>query len=171
MYTDLGYFDSKIEYEAYKILLKYLPSELIVRQKKYNELFNTGTKHTADFYIPIANLVLEVTSDSNNLGSKYKETAAWKLSLSDKVQFAYSLQQVEDIVRPIAKVLGQAVQVPLSSNIEINIPLIAGNPLSEDNYKVTSNSELECLKISSIGQSAAKLPISTEEGSETIRKE
>jgi hypothetical protein len=62
-------------------------------------------------------------------------------------------------------------QVPLTSNSEVNIPLIAGNPLSSDNYKVASNSKLECLKILEIGQSAAKLPISKEERSETIRKE
>lgn len=109
-YTELGYFDSKIEYEAYKILLKYLSPELVVRQKKYSELFGTGTNHTADFYIPIADLVLEVTSKYNKIGQKYKDTAAWKLSLSNKVKFAYSLSEVEDIVRPIAKALGLTVE-------------------------------------------------------------
>lgn len=106
MYTELGYFDSKIEYEAFKILLKYLNSDLIVRQKKYDELFNTGTQHTADFYLPTYNLVIEVTSQYNKIGSKYKETAAWKLSLSNintKVIFAYSLSEVEDIVRSLVK--------------------------------------------------------------------
>lgn len=103
-YTELGYFDSKIEYEAYKTILKYLDQSLVIRQKKYSELFNTGTKHTADFYIPSINLVLEVTSSNNNIGQKYKETAEWKMSLSTSVKFAYSLSEVEDIVRSAMKV-------------------------------------------------------------------
>jgi len=102
-YTDLGYFDSKIEYEAYKILLKYFLPEQIIRQKKYKELFNTGTAHTADFYIPSIPLVLEITSKYNHLGTKYKETAEWKLSLSEIVKFVYSLKEVEDIVQPLVK--------------------------------------------------------------------
>lgn len=109
-YTDLGYFDSKIEYEAYKILLQFLKPSEIIRQKKYDELFNTGTKHTADFYIPSLPLVLEVTSRYNKLGSKYKDTAMWKLSLSPSVKFAYSLKEVEDIVRPLMKVSGSNVE-------------------------------------------------------------
>lgn len=104
LYTDKGYFDSNIEYEAYLILLKYFDPNLIIRQKKYDELFNTKTKHTADFYIPTINLVLEVTSNYNNLGAKYKETAEWKKSLSHTVKFAYSLSEVEDIVRSAMKV-------------------------------------------------------------------
>ncbi len=108
-YTELGYFDSKIEYEAYKILLKYFLPEEIIRQKKYNELFKTGTAHTADFYIPSIPLVLEVTSRYNKLGTKYLDTAKWKLGLSSLVKFAYSLKEVEDIVRPLAKVSGVTV--------------------------------------------------------------
>lgn len=104
-YTELGYFDSKIEYEAYKILLKYLDQKLIVRQKKYDELFNTGTNHTADFYIPSLNLVLEVTTNTNNIGNKYKETTEWKKSISNCVKFAYSLSEVEDIVRSTMKIV------------------------------------------------------------------
>lgn len=104
-YTEFGYFDSKVEYEAYKILLKYLDSKLIIRQKKYDDLFNTGTKHTADFYIPSLNLVLEVTTNTNNIGKKYKETAEWKKSISNCVKFAYSLSEVEDIVRSTMKIV------------------------------------------------------------------
>ena len=70
LYTELGYFDSMIEFEAYKILLKYLDKLDIIRQKKYDELFSTGTKHTADFYIPKLDLVLEVTSKYNKIGLK-----------------------------------------------------------------------------------------------------
>jgi hypothetical protein len=109
LYTELGYFDSKIEFEAYKILLKYFNKDEIVRQKKYNELFSTGTKHTADFYIPKIPLVLEVTSKYNKIGTKYKETALWKQSLSNIVIFAYSLSEVEDIVRPLLKISGLSV--------------------------------------------------------------
>lgn len=108
-YTELGYFDSKIEYEAYKILLKYFKPDLVIRQKKYDELFNTNTKHTADFYIPSINLVLEVTSKYNKIGEKYKQIAEWKKSLSNVVKFAYSLSEVEDIVRSNMKVLEQTV--------------------------------------------------------------
>lgn len=86
-----------------------MDSSLIIRQKKYNELFNTGTKHTADFYIPKLDLVLEVTSKYNKIGEKYKETAEWKKSLSDKVVWAYSLSEVEDIVRSKMKILEQTV--------------------------------------------------------------
>lgn len=110
MYTELGYFDSKIEYKAYLILLNYFKPSDIIRQKRYNELFNTGTKHTADFYIKSIDLVLEVTSSHNNIGQKYHDVAAWKLSLSPNVKFAYSLKEVEDIVRPLAKVLGSTVE-------------------------------------------------------------
>lgn len=102
--TELGYFDSKIEYEAYLVLLKYFPKEDIIRQKKYDELFLTKTKHTADFYIPKLQLVLEVTSKYNKIGEKYKEIAKWKKSLSKNVVFAYSLKEVEDIVRSAMKV-------------------------------------------------------------------
>lgn len=109
-YTELGYFDSKIEYEAYKIILNYLPAAEIIRQKKYDELFSTGTKHTADFYLPKYNLVLEVTNRYNKLGTKYKETAEWKKSLSNTVHFAYSLKEVEDIVRPLSKDKGLTVE-------------------------------------------------------------
>lgn len=109
IYTELGYFDSYIEFEAYKVLLRYLDSDSIIRQKKYDELFNTGTKHTADFYLPDIDLVLEVTTSTNNIGTKYKETAEWKLSLSNKVKFAYSLEEVEDIVRPLVKARGLTV--------------------------------------------------------------
>lgn len=105
-YTELGYFDSKVEYEAYKSILQILKDpKLVIRQKKYHELFNTGTKHTADFYIPHLNLVLEVTSKYNKIGDLYKQTAEWKLSLSDTVKFAYSLHEVEDIVRSAMKVV------------------------------------------------------------------
>lgn len=108
-YTELGYFDSKFEYEAYKTILKYLDPKLVIRQKKYNELFNTGTKHTADFYIPSLNLILEVTTSNNNIGQKYKDTAEWKMSLSNNVKFAYSLSEVEDIVRSAMKVAESTV--------------------------------------------------------------
>lgn len=90
-------------------MLKYFEPEKIIRQKKYNELFNTGTKHTADFYIPHIPLVLEVTSKYNKIGKKYNETAAWKKSLSSIVIFAYSLKEVEDIVRPLPKDNGLTV--------------------------------------------------------------
>lgn len=105
IYTELGYFDSQIEYKAYKVLLKYLTPDEIIRQKKYDELFNTETKHTADFFIPKLNLVLEVTTESNNIGIKYNTTANWKKELSNTVKFAYSLKQVEDIVQSAMKIV------------------------------------------------------------------
>lgn len=74
--------------------LDWLSSELVNGHKRI---------HTS------CNLVLEVTSASNNIGAKYKETASWKMSLSDSVKFAYSLKEVEDIVRPLSKVSGLTV--------------------------------------------------------------
>lgn len=104
--TELGSFDSTLEYLYYKQLLNILPKEAIMRQITYNELFSTGTKHSADFYIPSLDLVLEVTSSSNNLSASYKATRDWKLSVSPKVRFAYSIAEVEDIVRPLVKAKG-----------------------------------------------------------------
>ena len=63
------------------------------------------------------------------------------------------------VAKPGYKIVSQDwLQVPSSSNTGINIPQIAGNPLSSDNYKVVGNDELESLKILEIGQSAAKSP-------------
>ncbi len=104
--TKDGAFDSYFEYKCYEKLLEYLKPEDIIKQKSYNELFNTGTKHVADFFIPSLDLVLEVTTASNNLGAKYLDTVKWKLSVSNKVKFAYSIKEVEDIVRPLVKAKG-----------------------------------------------------------------
>lgn len=95
-----GAFDSVIEYKAYLKLLELIPAEDIHQQVSYNELFNTGTKHTADFYIPKLDLVLEVTTKGAHMkvGEIYRTTHDWKLGLSDRVKFAYSIKQVEDIV-------------------------------------------------------------------------
>lgn len=108
--TEFGLFDSKIEYLAFQKLLQILPENTIIeRQKSYNVLFNTNTKHTADFYIPALDLVLEVTTSSNNLGKKYSDTMQWKLSISPKVKLALSVKEVEDIVRPLLKNKGLTV--------------------------------------------------------------
>ena len=105
-----GTFHSKIEYLAYLKLLDILPVGMkIHRQVSYDVLFNTNTKHTADFYIPDLELVLEVTTKSNNLSNKYHETAQWKCDVSSKVVFAYSVKEVEDIVRPLLKNSGLTV--------------------------------------------------------------
>ena len=101
--TEYGSFDSYIEYTSFKILLQYFSIEDIQRQKKYSDLFGVNTKHTADFYIPSLDIVLEITTKSNNLRTKYYKTAEWKKSLSDKVIFAYSVKEVEDIVRSLLK--------------------------------------------------------------------
>lgn len=101
--TEIGDFDSKMEYLSYLKLIEILPEKYIIRQKSYNELFNTGTKHTADFYVPKLNLVLEVTTTRNNLSNKYYETMLWKLSIDPSVKFAYSIKEVEDIVRAMLK--------------------------------------------------------------------
>lgn len=104
--TEYGKFDSKFEYLCYKKLLTLLNKEDIKRQISYDTLLNTGTRHTADFYIPKLDLILEVTTKSNNIGRKYNDTMSWKLSLSDKVHFAYSLTEVEDIVHSALKNAG-----------------------------------------------------------------
>lgn len=105
-----GTFHSKIEYLAYLKLKEILPESFTIeRQVSYNKLFNTGTKHTADFFIPELDLVLEITTKSNNLSQKYLDTAKWKCKISTKVKFAYSVREVEDIVRPLVKAKGLTV--------------------------------------------------------------
>lgn len=99
-----GSFDSKMELESYKILLKYLDLNDVQRQVSYNTLFKTNTKHTADFYIPKLNLCLEVTTKNNNLArDKYTKTMDWKKSFG--VIFAFTLKEVDDIVRSAMKVV------------------------------------------------------------------
>lgn len=108
--TPEGVFDSKIEYLAYLKLVEILPDTFsIERQKSYDSLFGTKTKHTADFYLPELDLVLEVTTNSNNLGAKYSKTMLWKLGISSKVKLALSVKEVEDIVRPLLKNKGITV--------------------------------------------------------------
>lgn len=98
-----GKFNSLIELKVYMRLLEILPASDIVKQAKYTDILNTGTQHTADFYIPKLNLILEVTTKSNGLGIKYENTKEWKLSLSPMVKFIYSDTEVDDIVRPLLK--------------------------------------------------------------------
>lgn len=99
----LGNFDSKMELESYKILLKYFSEEEILRQVTYDSLFNTKTKHTLDFYVPSIDLKLEVTTTNNKFAlKKYQETKEWKQSFN--VIFAYTLKEVEDIVRSYMKI-------------------------------------------------------------------
>lgn len=101
--TDLGKFDSKMEFESYKILLNYFSKDEIIRQAKYSEIYNTNSKHTLDFYIPSIDLKLEVTTSHNKFSlTKYNNTKVWKESFG--VIFAYTLKEVEDIVRSHMKV-------------------------------------------------------------------
>ena len=67
--TDHGIFDSKIEYACYLKLVELLATLNIEiqRQVSYTLLFNTNTKHTADFYIPKLDLVLEITTKTQVL--------------------------------------------------------------------------------------------------------
>lgn len=101
--TGLRYFDSYLEYQAFKILLNYFSKEDILRQVPYHTLFLTNTKHTADFYIKPLDIVLEITSIKNGF-SHYNKTREWKEAVSTKVVFATSLSMVEDIVRSRMKV-------------------------------------------------------------------
>jgi DNA-directed RNA polymerase subunit RPC12/RpoP len=101
--TPDGRFDSMFEYKAYLKLVSILGKHNIIRQKPYDELFSTKTKHTADFYIPKLDLVLEVTTKYNKISDKYRNTAEWKMGISNKVIFAYTIAEVEDIVRTSLK--------------------------------------------------------------------
>lgn len=94
-----GIFDSTIEYTIFCVLLNYFKEKEIIRQATYNELFNTKTKHTCDFYIPKLDIIIEVTSEDNNI-PKYIITKQWKLSISDNIHFIYS---VEDIINLMNK--------------------------------------------------------------------
>lgn len=98
-----GKFDSVMELKSYQILLRYFQPSEIIRQASYHELFNTDTKHSLDFYIPKIDLKLEVTTLHNKFAPrKYQETKEWKQSFG--VIFAYTLKEVEDIVRSYMKV-------------------------------------------------------------------
>lgn len=102
--TDLGVFHSKIEYEVYKYLISVLPEQDIVYQIRYSELFNEITsKHTADFYLIPYDIVLEVTTKTNNLKSTYEATLEGKARISSIIKVVRSVQQVKDIVRPLLK--------------------------------------------------------------------
>jgi len=101
--NEYGKFDSMIEFIIYKKLLSYFSASDITRQVSYDTLFQTGTKHTADFYIPKHNLVLEATTISNGIGDRYTKTKEWKLSVSKNIHFVHSGAEVDDIVRPLLK--------------------------------------------------------------------
>lgn len=105
--TELGIFDSKIEYTIYKYLLTFLSEEDIVKQPKYKELFtHIYSNHRADFYIKSLDLILEITTSRNNISKKYKENLEFKQSISDKVIVITSIKEVKDIVRPLVKANG-----------------------------------------------------------------
>ena len=67
-----------------------------------NSIFETG-----DDLITLAKKARK-WFESNNVAVPIG-AAAWKLSLSKTVKFAYSLQEVEDIVRPLVKASGLTV--------------------------------------------------------------
>ncbi len=56
-------------------------------------------------YAPVKpiDIVLEVTTKGNNIGDNYNKTREWKLNISNKINFVYSIKEVEDIVRPLLK--------------------------------------------------------------------
>lgn len=96
-------FNSMIEAEVYVKLLK-LATEFnfsILRQIPYKDLFpNISSRHTADFYIPEYQIVVEAGGVNTE---RYRDTMEWKLSLSDKVCYIQRSIQVDDIVRPLLK--------------------------------------------------------------------
>lgn len=103
-------FPSKLEGEVY-LVLQNLTERLgfsLERQVPYNKIFCTGTKHTADFYIPEIHLVIEAsnmnTNSTSSVTARYKQTKEWKMSLDDNVLFVSCADQVEDIVRRYMKV-------------------------------------------------------------------
>lgn len=104
IHTDLGVFHSKIEYKVYEYLVSVIPEQDIVYQISYSELFSDITsKHTADFYLIPYDIVLEVTTKTNNLKSTYEATLEGKARLSSIVKVVRSVEQVKDIVRPLLK--------------------------------------------------------------------
>lgn len=94
-----GYFISTIEHRIFHSLLKYVEPECIERQKKYDDLFQTETNHTADFYIKKYDIIIEATTtDTTKYIPGYSKTKEWKESLSDNVIFVYSTQDVDDLM-------------------------------------------------------------------------
>jgi hypothetical protein len=105
--TELGDFDSKIEYMVYKYLLTIFAESDILRQPKYSDLFlEVTSKHRADFYILPLDVILEITTKVNNIKDSYYDTLKIKQNISDRVFTATSIQEVKDIVRPLMKVSG-----------------------------------------------------------------
>lgn len=96
-------FPSKLESEVY-VALKLLALEFnftIIRQIQYSKLFTEiASNHTADFYIPEYNLIIE--AGGVNTG-RYVETIKWKLSLAENIVYISNPNQVDDIVRPLLK--------------------------------------------------------------------
>lgn len=96
-------FHSKVEADVYS-QLKVLATEFnftITRQIPYATLFSgVSSNHTADFFIPEYSIVVEAGGLNT---ARYKETMAWKLSLSDRVCHVPTANQVDDIVRPLLK--------------------------------------------------------------------
>lgn len=99
-------FPSMVEAEVYSGL-KALATEFnftIIRQIPYATLFSeVSSNHTADFFIPEYSIVVEAGGLNT---ARYKETMAWKLSLSDRVCHVPMANQVDDIVRPLLKCKG-----------------------------------------------------------------
>jgi hypothetical protein len=104
--TELGTFDSKIEYLVYKYLLTVFDPQDIEQQPTYKELFGLATKHRGDFYIKPLDILLEVTTKNNNIKSSYHNNLNFKLGISNKVKLVTSIKEVKDIVQPLMKVNG-----------------------------------------------------------------
>ena len=96
-------FPSRVEAEVFA-QLSLLAKEFnfsIRRQVPYKEIFSyIDTKHTANFYIPEYDIVVEAGGINTK---RYSETKEWKLSLSNRVCFISKSYQVDDIVRPLLK--------------------------------------------------------------------
>lgn len=99
----VGSFDSLIEKELYDLLIKLVPRADIILHQPYSKLIPTlDRKFIADFYLPKYNLVIEVSTKSNNLPN-YKDRLLEKevLCKNNGINFAFvtSKTQLEDIVQ------------------------------------------------------------------------
>lgn len=99
-----GKYDSMIEKDLTEHLLSLMAD--VDTQVRYDTFLTTDRKFVADVFIPRYDLVIEITSKSNNL-PKYFDRIEEKRLLCEgggiKFFLAYSKSDIEDIVRSLSK--------------------------------------------------------------------
>ena len=99
-------FDSLIEKELVNYTLETFPELDIEIHKPYSDIFKTDRLFISDIYIKSLNIIIEITSASNNLPN-YFETAKLKETLAVNNGINWSIvtskQHIYDIVKALLK--------------------------------------------------------------------